>query len=214
MDAASVLGLLARFTGLSPPARPTGSRMCQPNGKVSSGARNSYSGTSPRGAEMLNEAAPHLERLFAPYATLLRDLVHPDFGWRRSDHRKRPLNATMRAKREAEVEGYREHLRKRQANRMMGERSVRASIVAAGKARGEAAGGSSKAKAKGRGKGKGKGVGKLVGRARGRGKGRGASSPSAGQLSALAAGRGRGRGTARGTGRLGTRRSRSAPTAT
>ena len=57
MDAASVLGLLARFTGLSPPARPTGSRMCQPNGKVSSGARNSYSGTSPRGAEMLNEAA-------------------------------------------------------------------------------------------------------------------------------------------------------------
>ena len=214
MDAASVLGLLARFTGLSPPARPTGSRMCQPNGKVSSGARNSYSGTSPRGAEMLNEAAPHLERLFAPYATLLRDLVHPDFGWRRSDHRKRPLNATMRAKREAEVEGYREHLRKRQANRMMGERSVRASIVAAGKARGGAAGGSSKAKAKGRGKGKGKGVGKLVGRARGRGKGRGASSPSAGQLSALAAGRGRGRGTARGTGRLGTRRSRSAPTAT
>ena len=167
---------------------------------------------------MLNEAAPHLERLFAPYATLLRDLVHPDFGWRRSDHHKRPLNATMRAKREAEVEGYREHLRKRQANRMMGERNVRETIVAAGKARGGAAGGSSKAKGKakgkGRGKGKGKGVGKLVGRARGRGKGRGASSPSAGQLSALAAGRGRGRGTARGTGRLGTRRSRSAPTAT
>jgi hypothetical protein len=209
MDAASVLGLLARFTGLSPPARPTGSRTCQPNGKVSSGARNSYSGTSPRGAEMLNEAAPHLERLFAPYSTLLRDLVHPDFGWRRSDHYKRPLNATMRAEREAEVEGYREHLRKRQASRMMGERNVRATIEAAGKARGGAAGGSSKAKAKGRGKGKG--VGKLVGRARGRGKGRGASSPSAGQLSALAAGRGRGRGTARGTGRLGTRRSRSAP---
>ena len=34
MEAASVLGLLARFTGLSPPAKPTGSRMCQPNGKV------------------------------------------------------------------------------------------------------------------------------------------------------------------------------------
>ena len=152
MEAASVLGLLARFTGLSPPAKPTGSRMCQPNGKVSSGARNSYSGTSPRGAEMLNEAAPHLERLFAPYATLLREPVHPHFGWRRSDHYKRPLNATMRARREAEVEGYREHLRKRQANRLMGEHNVRQTIVAAGKVRGGAAGGvkggSSKAKGK------------------------------------------------------------------
>jgi hypothetical protein len=157
MDAASVLGLLARFTGLSPPAQPTGSRMCQPNGKVSSGARNSYSGTSPRGAEMLNEAAPHLERFFAPYSTLLRDLVHPDFGWRRSDHYKRPLNATMRAKREAEVEGHREHLRKRQTNRMLHERSVRATIVGAGKARGAAAGGGRKGKGKkawAKGKGK------------------------------------------------------------
>ena len=106
---------------------------------------------------MINEAAPHLERLFAPYATLLRDLVHPDFGWRRSDHHKRPLNATMRAKREAEVEGYREHLRKRQANRMIGERSARATIVGAGRARGTAAGGGRKGKGKGRGKGKGKG---------------------------------------------------------
>jgi len=203
MDSASVLGLLARFTGLHPPARPSGSKMCQPNGKVSSGARNSYSGTSPRGAEMLNEAAPHLEHLFAPYATLLRELVHPDFGWRRSDHHKRPLNATMRLKREAEVEGYREHLRRRQANRMMGERRVRANIVAAGKAQGAVSGGSSKSKSKGKGKGKGK----LAGR--GRGRGRGASSPSAGQLSALAAGRRKGRGIAKGT-----RRSRSAPAST
>ena len=151
------------------------------------------------------KAAAHLERLFAPYATLLRELVHPHFGWRRSDHYKRPLNATMRARREAEVEGYREHLRKRQANRLMGEHNVRQTIVAAGKARGGAAGGvnrgSSKAKGRGRGRGKGKGAGKLllVGRARGRAKGRGASSPSAGQLSALAAGRGRGRGRGRGT---------------
>ena len=34
MEAPSLLRLLARFTGLSPPAKPTGSRMCQPNGKV------------------------------------------------------------------------------------------------------------------------------------------------------------------------------------
>ena len=143
----------------------------------------------------------------------------------------------MRLKREAEVEGYREHLRRRhasrtiplcmplcmplctacalreklcihcicrrQANRMMGERRVRANIVAAGKAQGAVSGGSSKSKSKGKGKGKGK----LAGR--GRGRGRGASSPSAGQLSALAAGRRKGRGIAKGT-----RRSRSAPAST
>jgi len=50
----------------------------------------------------------------------------------------------MRVKREAEVEGYREHLRNRQANRMMHERSARAAIVGAGKARGTAAGGGRK----------------------------------------------------------------------
>ena len=52
----------------------------------------------------------------------------------------------MRVKREAEVEGYREHLRNRQANRMMHERSARTAIVGAGKARGTAAGGGRKSK--------------------------------------------------------------------
>lgn len=219
MDAASVLGLLARFTGLHPPAKTLGRRMCQTNG-ASNRARNSYSGTSPLGAEMLNEAAPHLEHLFAPYGELpptsdepaplptapalrpsssfdlssisagelLRELVHPDFGWRRKDHYKRPLNATARARREAEVEGYREHLRKRQANRLMSERRVRAENIAAGKARGRSAGG-----------GGGGRTGKLNGKGKGKGKATGAISPSAEQLERTnrrGLGRGKGKGKA------------------
>ena len=42
-------------------------------------------------------AAPHLERLFDPYNTLLAELVHPAFRWRASDHTKPPLDAAQKA---------------------------------------------------------------------------------------------------------------------
>ena len=197
MDADSVLALLARFTGLHPPTtRHRASRKtCQP-GAAKGAARNSYSGTSPVGAEMLNEAAPLLEKLFAPYNALLRDLVaggggggsaHEEeveeghhkrgggggrgggdaasFGWSVRDHYKRPLNATRRAKREAELEGYREHLRVRQTRNLLNEKRRRNDNLAA-------SGGKAKAKAKakgggGGGKGGGKGRGGGVGRGKG-----------------------------------------------
>lgn len=174
MNARSVLGLLTRFTGLHPPPRGSPARLnCKP-GAAKNRARNSYSGTSPVGAEFLNEAAPIMEHLFAPYNRLLRELVHPSFGWSRFDHYKRPLNATRRAAREAELRGYKEHLRNRQTKNLLAERRKRtenleAARIRSGERRGKAAGGERRGKVGGGGRAGGKARG---GKAKGRGAGK------------------------------------------
>jgi len=96
MDAAATLRLLSRFTGLhlddSTAAKARG--QCQParlragkQGKADA-PPNAYSSSSPHAAEMLAEAAPQLEAVFAPYNALLRELLHPRLSWAASDHRK------------------------------------------------------------------------------------------------------------------------------
>jgi len=78
MDAAATLRLLSRFTGLhlddSTAAKARG--QCQParlragkQGKADA-PPNAYSSSSPHAAEMLAEAAPQLEAVFAPYNAL------------------------------------------------------------------------------------------------------------------------------------------------
>jgi hypothetical protein len=46
---------------------------------------------------MLEEASAPLERFFAPYNQLLREIIGPTFGWEAKDHRKRPLSPEQRA---------------------------------------------------------------------------------------------------------------------
>ena len=102
MDRTSVVALVARFAGLD--ADVPLLRNASAHGKCSFGAdagtgrkRESYSSSSIDSAEQLAAAAPHLERLFDPYNTLLAELVHPAFRWRASDHTKPPLDAAQKA---------------------------------------------------------------------------------------------------------------------
>jgi len=85
MDAAATLRLLSRFTGLhlddSTAAKARGK--CQParlragkQGKADA-PPNAYSSSSPHAAEMLAEAAPQLEAVFAPYNALLSRAAAP-----------------------------------------------------------------------------------------------------------------------------------------
>ena len=102
MDRTSVVALVARFAGLDADVQLL--RNASAHGKCSFGAdagtgrkRESYSSSSIDSAEQLAAAAPHLERLFDPYNTLLAELVHPAFRWRASDHTKPPLDAAQKA---------------------------------------------------------------------------------------------------------------------
>ena len=46
---------------------------------------------------MLEEASAPLERFFAPYNQLLREIIGPTFGWEAKDHRKRVLSPEQKA---------------------------------------------------------------------------------------------------------------------
>ena len=106
MDRTSIVALVARFAGLDADVQLL--RNASAHGKCSFGAdadigrkprsySSSYSSSSIDSAEQLAAAAPHLERLFDPYNTLLAELVHPAFRWHTSDHTKTPLDAAQKA---------------------------------------------------------------------------------------------------------------------
>ena len=102
MDRTSVVALVARFAGLDADVQLL--RNASAHGKCSFGAvaatgrkPSSYSSGSIDSAEQLAAAAPHLERLFDPYNTLLAEIVHPAFRWHASDHTKTPLDAAQKA---------------------------------------------------------------------------------------------------------------------
>jgi len=84
---------------------------------------------------MLAEASPYLERFFGPYNQLLRQIIHPSFGWSKKDHRKRPLNATQKAKMLDEAWKYRLFLRRRQVSKRIIEREKADDIREANKRR-------------------------------------------------------------------------------
>mmetsp|Transcript_4326 Transcript_4326/g.13964 ORF Transcript_4326/g.13964 Transcript_4326/m.13964 type:complete len:219 (+) Transcript_4326:1563-2219(+) len=154
MDAAATLRLLSRFTGLhldgSTAARARGN--CQPTrlragkrGKGKADAQpNAYSSSSPHAAEMLAEAAPHLEAVFAPYNALLRELLHPRLSWAASDHRKVPLSAEAKARVAEERYQRRLALRRQQVSRRVAQieraAEVRSRISGAAAAAGRGAG--------------------------------------------------------------------------
>ena len=106
MDRTSIVALVARFAGLDADVQLL--RNASAHGKCSFGAdagtgrkprsySSSYSSSLIDSAEQLAAAAPHLERLFDPYNTLLAELVHPAFRWHTSDHTKTPLDAAQKA---------------------------------------------------------------------------------------------------------------------
>ena len=102
MDRTSVVALVARFAGLDDNVQLL--RNASAHGKCSFGADAgtgrkplSFSSSSVDSAEQLAAAAPHLERLFDPYNTLLAELVHPAFRWHTSEHTKTPLDAAQKA---------------------------------------------------------------------------------------------------------------------
>ena len=141
MEGPEILTALARFTGLHLNPKQLGNPRCQPvrasrRGKAKVSKPNSYSSNSPYAAEMLAEASPALERFFAPYNALLRQLIGPSFGWRRADHRKTPLPAAEKAAAVEKARLYRDHLRKRQVNNQLKERAKVSQVRAAAKARG------------------------------------------------------------------------------
>ena len=85
---------------------------------------------------MLQEASPALERVFAPYNALLREIAGPRFGWSHRDHQKTPLSAEAKAAALEQARLYREHLRKRQVSTQLKERAKASQVRAAAKARG------------------------------------------------------------------------------
>tara|TARA_B110001452_G_C15235335_1_gene427717 strand:+ start:331 stop:1758 length:1428 start_codon:yes stop_codon:yes gene_type:complete len=93
MDPAELLDLLQRFTGLRSAPDAAARRVCNRRGGSKPKAYSSYSPDAP---EILAAAAKQLERFFAPWNALLRELVDPHFGWERRDHTRAPLNATER----------------------------------------------------------------------------------------------------------------------
>ena len=93
MDPAALLDLLQRFTGLRSAPDAAKRRVCNRRGGPRPKAYSSY---SPDASEILAAASKQLERFFAPWNALLRQLVEPHFGWERRDHTRAPLNATER----------------------------------------------------------------------------------------------------------------------
>ena len=88
-----------------------------------SGKPNSYSSITPYAAEMLEEASAPLERFFAPYNQLLREIIGPSFGWEAKDHRKRPLSPEQKAEALAAFEKGLEQQRNRQVSRRTAEKA-------------------------------------------------------------------------------------------
>ena len=111
----TLLGLIANFTGLSPPSRGVRVRECMRSS--GSSKPNSYSATAPDAGEQLEEASSELERFFAPYNALLAEMVHPAFRWRRSDHTMRKLDARERKFADEKFEKNKENIRWKRAKR-------------------------------------------------------------------------------------------------
>mmetsp|Transcript_52893 Transcript_52893/g.121408 ORF Transcript_52893/g.121408 Transcript_52893/m.121408 type:complete len:530 (-) Transcript_52893:415-2004(-) len=98
-----LIRLVGRFTGLHVDQAvldvASKSGQCDPSA-IKAGAKrrmNSYSSRSAFASEMLAQASPHLERLFASFNNLLTELIHPSFRWHNAEHRLRPLSAADKA---------------------------------------------------------------------------------------------------------------------
>ena len=72
---------------------------------------------------MLDEASAPLERFFAPYNQLLREIIGPTFGWEAKDHRKRALSPEQKAAALAAIEKGLEQQRNRQVSRRIAEKA-------------------------------------------------------------------------------------------
>ena len=71
---------------------------------------------------MLEEASAPLERFFAPYNQLLREIIGPTFGWEAKDHRKRALSPEQKAAALAAIKRVLKKQRNGQVSRRVAEK--------------------------------------------------------------------------------------------
>ena len=71
---------------------------------------------------MLEEASAPLERFFAPYNQLLREIIGPTFGWEAKDHRKRVLSPEQKAAALAAIKRVLKKQRNGQVSRRVAEK--------------------------------------------------------------------------------------------
>ena len=188
MSGPAILTMLARFTGLHLNHRQLGNPRCQParaSGRSRKGAGpNSYSSNSPHAAEMLQEASPALERFFAPYNTMLQEIIGTSFAWSPKDHRKTPLSAVEKQAALETERKYRKYLRKRQVGKRLDEHAKRIQIHAAAQGRGSPARGMPHGRQQGRQqRPRGRGGRGMLSRGKARGRAPGSRRPPAGSMS-------------------------------